>query len=154
MNNKNVPLDYANSLMYELEKAFWDERGKGARFRMTKVGSEYFNDKVMPQLESTEIENIIEKVKNILISEGITGNVSFSREDRLLKISVTGCIHRSVEEKILGKGIEPFTCIPANLIVLAIEEKLDIPVELAEIKVEEGVCKLLLVIFEKRPSLD
>ena len=55
---------------------------------------------------------------------------------------------------MLAKGIEPFTCIPANLIVLAIEEKLDIPVELAEIKMEEGVCKLLLVLFEKRPVLD
>ena len=26
--------------MYELQKAFWDERGKGARFRMTTVGRE------------------------------------------------------------------------------------------------------------------
>jgi hypothetical protein len=154
MNTKNVPLDYSNSLMYELEKAFWDERGKGARFRMTKVGTEYFNEKVMPLLQSNEIEDILEKIKGVLQSEGITEDISFNREERLLKISVKGCIHRSVEERMLGKGVEPFTCIPANLIVLAIEEKLDIPVELAEIKVEEGVCQLLLVIFEKRPSLD
>ena len=154
MNTKNVPLDYSNSLMYELEKAFWDERGKGARFRMTKVGTEYFNEKVMPLLQSNEIEDILEKIKGVLQSEGITEDISFNREERLLKISVKGCIHRSVEERMLGKGVEPFTCIPANLMVLAIEEKLDIPVELAEIKVEEGVCQLLLVIFEKRPSLD
>ena len=62
MNNKNVPLDYANSLMYELEKAFWDERGKGARFRMTKVGYQYFDEKVRPLLQSTEIEDILEKI--------------------------------------------------------------------------------------------
>ena len=42
MSQQTIPLDYANSLMYELEKAFWDERGKGARFRMTKVGNQYF----------------------------------------------------------------------------------------------------------------
>lgn len=154
MNTKNIPLDYSNSLMYELEKAFWDERGKGARFRMTKVGTEYFNEKVMPLLQSNEVEDILEKIKGVLQSEGITEDISFNREERLLKISVKGCIHRSVEERMLGKGVEPFACIPANLIVLAIEEKLDIPVELAEIKVEEGVCQLLLVIFEKRPSLD
>jgi hypothetical protein len=154
MNTKNVPLDYSNSLMYELEKAFWDERGKGARFRMTKVGTEYFNEKVMPLLQSKEIEDILGKIKGVLQSEGITGDISFNREERLLKISVKGCIHRSVEERMLGKEIEPFTCIPANLIVLAIEDKLDIPVELAEIKVEEGACQLLLVLFEKRPSLD
>lgn len=154
MNTKNVPLDYSNSLIYELEKAFWDERGKGARFRMTKVGTEYFNEKVMPLLQSTEIEDILGKIKGVLQGEGITGDITFNREERLLKISVKGCIHQSVEERMLGRGIEPFTCIPANLIVLAIEEKLDIPVELAEIKVEEGACQLLLVLFEKRPSLD
>ena len=55
---------------------------------------------------------------------------------------------------MLAKGVEPFTCIPANLIVLAIEEKLDRPVELAEIKVEEGACQLLLVVFEERPTLN
>jgi len=70
-----------------------------------------------------------------------------------LKVSVQGCIHRAVEEKMLAKEVEPLTCVPANLIVLAIEERLDIPVELAEIKMEAGACNLLLVLFEKRPSL-
>jgi len=154
MNNKNIPLDYANSLMYELEKAFWDERGKGARFRMTKVGYQYFEEKVRPLLQSTEVEDILAKIKGVLQGEGIVADVSYSREERLLRVSVKGCIHRPVEERMLAKGVEPFTCVPANLIVLAIEEKLDIPVELAEIKVEEGACQLLLVMFEKRPSLD
>ena len=45
MTRQLIPLDYANSLIYELEKAFWDERGKGARFRVTKVGRQYFEDK-------------------------------------------------------------------------------------------------------------
>ena len=45
MNNKMLPLDYANSLMFEMEKAFWDERGKGARFRMTTVGREFYKAK-------------------------------------------------------------------------------------------------------------
>jgi hypothetical protein len=154
MNDKNVPLDYANSLMYELEKAFWDERGKGARFRMTKVGYQYYEDKVRPLLQSTEVEDILEKISGVLQDEGIVADVSYSKEERLLRVGVKGCIHRPVEERMLAKSVEPFTCVPANLIVLAIEEKLDIPVELAEIKVEEGACQLLLVMFEKRPSLD
>jgi len=154
MNNNNVPLSYVNSLMYELEKAFWDERGKGARFRMTKVGDQYFNDKIKPLLDTAEVDEILKQIQGVLQSEGIVTDISYDREERLLKVSVKGCIHRPVEERMLAKGIEPFTCIPANLIVLAIEEKLDIPVELAEIKMEEGVCKLLLVLFEKRPVLD
>ena len=154
MSQQTIPLDYANSLMYELEKAFWDERGKGARFRMTKVGNQYFEDKVRPLLSSTEVPDILEKIRGMLKGEGIVAEVSYSQEERLLKVGVQGCIHRVVEEKMLAKEVEPFTCIPANLIVLAIEEKLDIPAELAEIKIEDGVCKLLLVLFEKRPVLE
>jgi len=68
-------------------------------------------------------------------------------------VRVKGCLHRQVEDQMIAQGIEPFTCVPANLIVLAIEEKLDLPVELAEIKVVDGACELLLVIFEQRPTL-
>ena len=154
MSKQTIPLDYANNLMYELEKAFWDERGKGARFRVTKVGQQYFEEKVKPLLTSAEVTDILEKIQGVLKSEGIVADVSYSQEERLLKVGVQGCIHRPVEERMLAKEVEPFTCVPANLIVLAIEDKLDIPVELAEIKVVDGSCQLLLVMFEKRPTLD
>lgn len=153
MSDKLIPLEYVNELMYEMEKAFWDERGKGARFRMTTIGQQYFNDKVLPVLKSGEIEHILTSIDDVLKNEGIAAKVSYKAEERLLRVQVEGCIHRQVEEKMIAKGIEPFTCVPANLIVLAIEEKLDIPVELAEIKVAEGCCELLLVLFEKRPVL-
>ena len=150
MSNQTIPLDYVNALMYELQKAFWDERGLGTRFRMTTIGKQYFTDKVFPLLKTNEIEHILQTIDEVLQSEGIAAKVSYEAEERLLRVQVKGCIHRQVEERMLEKGVEPFTCVPANLIVLAIEEKLDIPVELAEIKVSEGVCELLLVMFEKR----
>jgi hypothetical protein len=153
-HNKMIPLDYVNSLMFELEKSFWDERGRGARFRVTTVGREYYQDKVRPLLQSSELEHILQTVRDMLQNEGIAGEVSYDLEDRLLRVRVQGCIHRQVEEKMLARGIEPFTCVPANLIVLAIEERLDRPVELAEIKLDEGACQLLLVLFEHRPTLD
>jgi len=153
-HTKMIPLDYVNSLMFELEKSFWDERGRGARFRVTTVGREYYQDKVRPLLQSSELEHILQTVRDVLQNEGIAGEVSYDIEDRLLRVRVQGCIHRQVEEKMLARGIEPFTCVPANLIVLAIEEKLDRPVELAEIKLDEGACQLLLVLFEHRPTLD
>jgi hypothetical protein len=37
--------------------------------------------------------------------------------------------------------------------VLAIEEKLDRPAELAEIKLEDGACHVLIVLFDQRPVL-
>lgn len=153
MNETMVPLKYVNGLIYELEKAFWDERGRGARFRMTTVGREFFKDKCLPLIESGEIEHILQTIEDVLQREGIASKVSYSSEDRLLRVQVQGCIHRKVEEGMIAHGIEPFTCVPANLIVLAIEEKLDRPVELAEIKVDEEGCHLLLVMFDQRPTL-
>jgi hypothetical protein len=153
-NKKTIPLDYVNGVMYELEKAFWDERGRGARFRMTTVGREYYQDRVRPQLQSSELEHILKTVQDVLQKDGITGQVSYDRDGRLLRVSIDRCIHQQVEERMIGRGIEPFTCVPANLIVLAIEEKLDRPVELAEIKMDQNGCHLLLVLFDQRPTLD
>jgi hypothetical protein len=153
MSNNVIPLDYVNNLVYELEKAFWDERGKGARFRMTTVGSGYFKEKCLPLLQSTNTDDILHTIDGLLCRDGIVESISFNREERLLRVRVKGCLHRQVEDQMIAQGIEPFTCVPANLIVLAIEEKLDLPVELAEIKVVDGACELLLVIFEQRPTL-
>jgi hypothetical protein len=151
--------DYANSLVYELEKAFWDERGRGARFRVTTVGREYFEAKLLPLIQSTELDSILHTIEEFLQQEGIAAKVEYGRggttaaEDRLLRVRVEGCVHRPVEDKMASRGIEPFTCVPANLIVLAVEQKLDRPVELAEIKLEDGACQLLLVLFDQRPTL-
>lgn len=154
MTQKTISLDYANSLFFEMEKAFWDERGKGARFRMTTVGREFYKENCLPLIKSADVDHILQTIGQVLQEKGIVSEVSYSNEDRLFRVSVQGCIHKAVETQMLEKGIEPFTCIPANLIALAIEEKLDRPVELAEIKVEDGSCQLLLIMFEKRPTLD
>ena len=153
MNNKTIPLDYANDLLFEMEKAFWDERGKGARFRMTTVGREYYKNKVLPLFQSSELEHILSTIQEVLQGEGIVGKVSYNQDDRMLRVSIEGCVHRKIEDRMVAQGIEPFTCMPANLIVLAIEEKLDRPVELAEIKVADGACQLMLVMFDQRPTL-
>lgn len=153
MNTNSLPLDYANTLVYELEKAFFDERGKGARFRMTTVGREFFKQHVLPEIKSTEIDAMVAVVEKVLKEKGIAAKVSFTGEDRLLRIRVEGCLHRAVEDRMIEHGVEPFTCVPANLIALAIEEKLDRPVELAEIKLVDGACQLLLVVFDQRPTL-
>jgi hypothetical protein len=154
VSNAGVSLDYVNSIVYDLEKAFWDERGKGARFRVTTVGRDYFLGKCLPRIETREVEPIIEVVEQALREEGIVADISHELEEKLLRLKVQGCLHQPVEQRLVAKGVEPFTCIAANLIVLAIEEVLDRPVELAQIKIEDGACNLLLVLFDSRPTLD
>ena len=153
MKKNAIPQDYANNVIYDLQKAFWDERGRGARFRTTTVGREYFLEKCLSLIQSAELEHIIETINEVVKGEDIAENASYSLEDRLLRVRVEGCIHLQVEEKLLSHGVEPFTCVPANLFALAIEEKLDRPVELVEVRVEDGTCNLLLVLFDERPSL-
>lgn len=153
MNPKSLPLEYANGLMLELEKAFYDERGKGARFRTTTVGASYFRQRCLPRIQANDIAGILPAIEQALREDGIVAKLDFMQEERLLRVRVQGCVHRPVEEAMVAQGVEPFTCIPANLVVLALEERLDRPVELAEIKVEDGACALLLVVFDHRPTL-
>ena len=154
MSRDGVSLDYVNSIVYDLQKAFWDERGRGARFRTTTVGRDYFLDKCLPRIESREVESIVEIIEEVLREERIVAGISHELDGQLMRLKVQGCLHGDVEQRLLAKGIEPFTCIPANLIVLAIEEMLDRPVELAEVTVEYGLCRMLLVLFESRPTFD
>jgi hypothetical protein len=154
MSSQAVSLDYINSIVYDLQKAFWDERGKGARFRVTTVGRDYFLDKCLPRIESREVEPIIETVEQVMREEAIVADISHEMDGQLLRLKVQGCLHEAVEEALIAKGVEPFTCVPANLVVLAIEEVLDRPVELAEIKIEDGACHMLLALFESRPTFD
>jgi hypothetical protein len=154
MNNKTISQDYANDLIFELEKAFWDERGKGARFRVTMAGREFFKTQCLPRFQSTEIDDMIQTIESALQEKGIVSRVSAERDGRLLRVRIEGCAHRAVEDRLVAQETKPFTCIPANLIVLAMEEKLDRPAELAEIKLEDGACQILIVLFDKRPFLE
>jgi hypothetical protein len=150
MDNRQSFLDYSNSLMYELEKAFYDERGKGARFRTTKVGSKFYQDYCQPKIKTQNIDEMIKVIEDALKNAGIIAKIEPVIEERMLRIAVHGCLHRPVEEEMISHGIEPFTCIPANLVVRAVEETLKQPVEIAEIKIKEGICHLLLVVFDAR----
>jgi hypothetical protein len=150
MTGRHISQEYANSIMYDLQKAFWDERGKGARFRMTTVGREYFNNKGLSQVKASSVTEIVDAIGRILRDEGIVASIAHEQDDRLVRIRVQGCLHYEIEQRLVAKGVEPFTCVPANLVVMAIEEAMDRPVELAEIKVENGSCELLLVLFDRR----
>lgn len=154
MSEKTIPLEYANNLIFELEKAFWDERGKGARFRLTTIGRGFFMDQVRPMLQSSDIDQILNTIEGTLLQHGIATKMSYESEERLLRVKVEGCVHREKEKKMLAYGIEPISCLPINLVVLAIEEIWDRPAELAEVKIEDGYCQLLVVLFDKRPTLD
>jgi hypothetical protein len=114
------------------------------------VGREYFKDKGLSQVKASSVTEIANAIGKILKDEGIVASLTPEQDDRLLRIRVQGCLHHDIEQRLVAKGVEPFTCVPANLVVMAIEEAMDRPVELAEIKVGDGSCELLLVLFDRR----
>ena len=153
MSDKGISHEYLNDLVFDLEKAFWDERGRGCRFRMMEVGREIYESDCKSRIRSSEIPVIISAVGEVLNEMSVIGSVTFEQEDLTLRVSVQGCLHLPVEERMLEYGIEPFTCVPANLIIMGIEEKLNRQVELAELKCENGVCQLLLIVFDRPASV-
>ncbi len=154
MSEKAISHAYLNGLVFDLEKAFWDERGRGCRFRMMEVGREIYESDCKAHIQSAEIPAIVSAVQEVLIEKGIVGSVSYAQEDLTLRVSVQTCLHLPVEARLLEKGIEPFTCVPANLIIMGIEDKLNRQVELAEIKSENGECQLLLIIFDRPATVE
>lgn len=151
MNSETISKDYANDMIFELEKAFWDERGKGARFRLTTLGRDFFRTKCLPKIQSTEIPDMVKVIEEVLKVNGIINGMSVTIDGRLLRVRIEGCAHRPVEERMLAHDTKPFACLPCNMIVLAVDEVLNRPAELAEIKLADGACEALIVLFEKKP---
>ena len=151
MNSETISRDYANDMIFELEKAFWDERGKGARFRLTTLGHGFFRAKCLPRIKSTEISDMVKVIEEVLKENGIIQAMSVEVDGRLLRVRIEGCTHRPVEERMIAHETQPFACLPANMIVLAVDEVLNRPAELAEIKLTDGACEALIVLFEKKP---
>jgi hypothetical protein len=151
MNKEMISRDYANDMIFELEKAFWDERGKGARFRLTTLGRDFFRTKCLPKIQSTEMADMVAVIEGVLKENGIIDGMSVVIDGRLLRVRIEGCTHRPVEDRMMAHETKPFACLPANMIVLAVDEKLNRPAELAEIKLVDGACEVLIVLFDKRP---
>lgn len=151
MNKDLISRDYANDMIFELEKAFWDERGKGARFRLTTLGRDFFRTKCLPKIKSTEVADMVAVIEEVLKENGIIEGMSVAIDGRLLRVRIEGCTHRPVEDRMMAHDTKPFACLPANMIVLAVDEKLNRPAELAEIRLVDGACEVLIVLFDKKP---
>ncbi|MBF7082502.1 hypothetical protein IT084_05855 [Desulfallas sp. Bu1-1] len=159
MNNTFLQkqINYLNDILADTLKSFWDERGRGARYRTTLIGI----DRYIKLNENSFIhksENCLtamQNVKTYLEGHGIILSMSYNqRQDfsEVLDVEIHGCLHLGMESKLLENGVEePLACPCANLIMYLIEQTQGLTTELADIKIINGeVCKLCIVIF--RPN--
>jgi hypothetical protein len=130
--------NFKDLLLFEVQKAFYDERGRGARYRLTTAGVSYLKEHLK------EKSGDIDEIKAWLIKNGFVENIEFEEEMVSLKIKVSNCCLMSIRDYFGSEGMEPLGCPIANMLMYALELKNGLSPELLPIKFEGGICELTL----------
>jgi len=134
----NENTTFKNQLLYEIQKAFYDERGKGARYRLTTVGVSYIKDKLQEKVgDIGEIEKYLEESK-------IVTGMSWSEDEICFKVQIDGCCLKQVRDAFANKGLQPLSCPIANIIMNALEMKSSLSPELLPVEIEDNTCRLTM----------
>ncbi len=134
MNLDNI----SSNLIYEIQKAFFDERGEGARYRMVRIGVEYVEKELGKNLK--DMDTLLDGLKKL----GFVEDISFSEEDVLADIEVKGCAFKQVRDLFMDKGLQPLSCPVANIVMDYLEKQTGLSPERLPISREGNVCKVSL----------
>ena len=156
VNNTSLQkqVDYLNNILADVLKSFWDERGRGARYRTTLIGVDRFVSLNANRHEQNfyDISMVMQNIEAYLESHSIISKLSYNqRQDfsEIIDIQIYGCLHLGMERKLFKNGIkEPLACPCANLVMHLMEKSLGLSAELAEIKIgDDDICKLCIAVF-------
>jgi hypothetical protein len=125
--------DFKDSLIFELQKEFWNERGKGARYRLTMTGVECMKKVLKDPSDIGEIVEVFEK-------EGFCKGLEISEDDFSVTMRIKDCVFLSVRDGFMDKGQQPLSCPLANSIMNAMEIKSGMAPELLPIEKDGSVC--------------
>lgn len=146
-------IEYLNDILADILKSFWDERGRGARYRTTLAGVDRFSGLNYTEQLPKDVSGVVQLVKSYLEDQGIVTNILIAQSEdftQVLEVEVYGCLHSGMENKLQDKGLEPLACPCANLIIFSIEKSLGLTTELAEVKLGSDYCKLCIVFFRAK----
>ena len=127
--------DLSSNLIYEIQKAFYDERGKGARYRLVRVGVEYVEKELGAKVK--DIDSLVKGLKEL----GFVEDITYSEEDVVFSVETKNCVFRTVRDLFMDKDLQPLSCPVANIIMNFLESKTDLSPELMPITRDSGVCK-------------
>ncbi|MBI4322598.1 MAG: nitroreductase family protein [Chloroflexi bacterium] len=159
-DDRAVPSDYLNGLVFELLKQFWNERGGGTRFRACTLGWDSFEPFREELTAGKEVESSAQIVRDFLTRRNVLadfkcqlqestemeGSELFSRV-QLVELAMKGCGHLGIEKKLVDVGIAPYTCLCANTFSYAIKKSQGIWTELSSIKIDGDECRVTLVLL-------
>lgn len=130
--------NFKDLLLFEIQKAFYDERGRGARYRLTMAGVSYLEEQLKDKTGD------LEEVKKWLIENGFVGNVQLEEDTVSLGIKVENCCLKNITDYFISAGMQPLACPIANMFMNALEINTGLSPELLPIRMEGDVCGLTL----------
>ena len=125
--------EYKDSLLFEYQNEFWNERGKGARYRLTLVGTEYLATKLKDPADVAEIIDLFKK-------EGFCSGIEMTEDGYAIRLEVSGCAFRHIRDSFMDQNLQPLSCPIVNALMRAIEIKTGLAPELLPIAREGNKC--------------
>lgn len=129
---------FMENLVFEVQKEFWNERGKGARYRLTRVGVSFAKDRLGDGIKDRE------EIKSWLKESGFCSEIDFEEDNYTLKMKIRGCCLKSIRDAFFNSKINPLSCPIANMFMYSMELNTGLAPELLPIEVENGDCKITL----------
>lgn len=141
---------YFSDIVCSLEKALYYERGRGAYFRATMVGTDFIERK---RIEGNRAEEIIDNCIKVLVDSEMIRNATYLKDESgtFFNFEIKGCTHLPVEARLREEGVPAYICPPINMVLYKIGQLVNLAVEIADISVKEseGRCVVKVVVFEK-----
>jgi hypothetical protein len=126
--------NFKDQMLYEVQKAFYDERGKGARYRLTLTGVPYIKSQL------GEKANDIEVLKNWLVDNRFCEEIELEESEIEFKAKMKNCCLYNISNSFYEKGMQPLSCPIANMFMSAIESELGLSPELLPIDIKGEYC--------------
>ncbi len=124
---KNLPTTYVDTVIFDIVREFYMQRGDGAKFRTVLVGRTYFEKTlykgVIVEMDfQKSLANLCKELPKTGIVEGL--DIHISRKDvpqyllagYLVEAEVKGCVHLQVEKDLKDTGLYTYICPILNLI--------------------------------------
>ncbi len=132
---------FKDTLFFESVKEFWNERGRGARYRLTTVGTSFFKERV--NLNKSPMENI-DEFKRYLIENHYCKSINYSEDDFSVTVEVQDCCLQNIRKEYENNGIEILCCPIANMFMYLMELETNMSPELIPINVKNNICELTM----------
>jgi hypothetical protein len=130
---KTLSMEYVDTVLFDIVREFYMQRGEGAKFRTVLVGRKYFENTLYKKVIVAKdfkrsLANLCRELPKTGIVEGL--DIHVSRKDvpqyllagELVEAEVKGCVHLQVEKDLKGTGLYTYICPILNLISDIVEK--------------------------------